>query len=130
MKNTLATIGKLKYKTELQAKNHIIIADEPIELGGQNLGFSPTELLESSIAACSVMTIRMYADRKEWDLEKVEINVGFKRNITTQQVTFKKKIKLFGNLTAEQRERLLEIGTKCPIEKIITGNVVIESQLL
>lgn len=130
MKTSFATIRKQKYKTEIQAGNHILMADEPEVLGGGNLGFTPTELLESSLAACMVMTIRMYADRKGWDLEKVEIKVGFKRNIATGKVTFKKEIQLFGNLQSEERERLLEMGSKCPIEKMITGNILVESQLI
>lgn len=129
MKTTTATIGRQKYKTEIQARNHIVMADEPLEVGGQDLGFTPTELLESSLAACSTMTIRMYADKKGWDLDKVEIKIGFKRNITTHQITFNKEIQLFGNLDNEQRQKLLEIGSKCPIEKMITGNVVVESIL-
>jgi len=130
MKTTIATIGRQKYKTEIQAGNHIVMADEPIGVGGQDLGFTPTELLEASLAACSSMTIRMYADRKGWDLEKVEINVGFKRNMTTRQITFKKEIRLFGTLDKEQREKLLEMGSKCPIEKMITANVVVASNLI
>ena len=130
MTTILATIERQKYKTEIQARNHIVMADEPTEVGGQDLGFTPTELLESSLAACSAMTIRMYADRKGWDLERVEINVGFKRDISTQQITFKKEIKFFGNLDNEQRGRLLEMGSKCPIEKMITGSVLVESQLV
>jgi len=130
MKITTATIGKQKFKTELQSRNHIVMADEPLEVGGQDLGFTPTELLESSLAACSTMTIRMYADRKGWDLEKVIIQVGFKRNITTSEVTFKKEIQLFGNLDNEKREKLLEMGSKCPIEKMITGNVRVQSKLI
>jgi len=129
MKTSFATIGKQKYKTEIQAGNHIVIADEPKELGGGNLGFTPTELLESSLAACTAMTIRMYADRKGWDLEKVGVKVGFKRNISTGEVTFTKEIQLFGNLQAEERERLLEMGSKCPIEKMITGKITVASQL-
>lgn len=130
MNTTHATIGKQKYKTELQVNNHIIIADEPVEVGGKDLGFTPSELLQSSLASCSAMTIRMYADRKGWDLEKVEIEVGFKRNISTGEVTFKKEIKLFGNLTDDQQEKLLEMGSKCPIEKMIKGTILVESKLL
>jgi len=129
MKTSFATIGKQKYKTEIQAGNHIVIADEPEELGGGNLGFTPTELLESSLAACTAMTIRMYADRKGWDLEKVGVKVGFKRNMATGEVTFTKEIQLFGNLQAEERERLLEMGSKCPIEKMITGTIKVTSNL-
>ncbi|TDY12527.1 OsmC family protein [Meridianimaribacter flavus] len=129
MKTVSAAIGTQLYKTEIQAKNHIITADEPESVGGQNLGLTPTELLESSLAACSAMTIRMYANRKEWDLQQVIVNVGFKRNITTQTVTFKKEIELIGNLDDEQRQKLLQMGSKCPIEKMITGEVVVESAL-
>ncbi|WP_165396061.1 OsmC family protein [Flavobacterium sp. J27] len=129
MKTTIATIGKQKYKTEIQAKNHIIISDEPEELGGGNFGFTPTELLESSLAACTSMTIRMYADKKEWNLDKVEVKINFKRNISTQQVTFKKEITLFGNLNEEQKQKLLEMGSKCPIERMITGEIEVESYL-
>lgn len=129
MKTVSAAIGIQLYKTEIQAKNHIITADEPESVGGQNLGLTPTELLESSLAACSAMTIRMYANRKEWDLQQVIVNVGFKRNITTQTVTFKKEIELIGNLDDEQRQKLLQMGSKCPIEKMITGEVVVESAL-
>ncbi|MDR6968095.1 putative redox protein [Flavobacterium arsenatis] len=130
MKTTTATIGKQKYKTEIQSKNHIIMADEPIEVGGEDLGFTPIALLEASLAACSTMTVRMYADRKGWELDKVEIKVGFKRNITTHQIIFKKEIQFFGNLDNEQREKLLEMGSKCPIEKMITGDVSVVSILI
>ncbi len=130
MKTVTASINKQKYKTELQAKNHIIMADEPVAVGGQDLGFTPTELLESSLAACTAMTLRMYADKKGWDLQEANIKVGFKRNITTQQVTFKKHIMLKGNLSSEQREHLLEIGKKCPIEKMITGQILVDSELI
>lgn len=130
MKTTTAKIGRQKYKTEIQAGNHIVMADEPIEVGGQNLGFTPTELLESSLAACTAMTIRMYADRKGWDLDGADIKIGFKRNIATHQITFTKEIQLYGKLDNEQLEKLLAIGSKCPIEKMITGNVVVESKLI
>lgn len=129
-KTVKASIGQQKYKTEIQVKNHIIIADEPSEVGGQDLGFTPSELLEASLATCTAMTIRMYADRKGWDLQEAKVNVSFKRNIKTHTVTFNKKIDLIGNLDNEQLQRLKEIGSKCPIEKIIKGDVVVESKLI
>lgn len=130
METTIATIGKQKYKTELQSRNHIVIADEPIDVGGQDMGFTPSELLQSSLAACSAMTIRMYADRKKWNLEKVIVNVGFKRHISTGEVTFKKEIELSGDLTNEEKQKLLDMGSKCPIEKMIKGNIIVDSQLV
>jgi len=68
MKISFATIGKQKYKTEIQSGTHIIMADEPVGIGGGGLGFSPTELLESALAACTAMTLGMNADKKGWDL--------------------------------------------------------------
>lgn len=124
-----ASIGLQKFKTEIQAKNHIIVADEPTEVGGQNLGFTPTELLESSLAACSAMTIRMYADRKEWDVQHININVGFKRNIQTHKVIFTKEVEITGNLNEDQRLRLLEMGSNCPIEKMLKGEITVTSSL-
>lgn len=129
MKTVSATIGTQLYKTEVQAKNHIIIADEPESVGGQNLGVTPTELLESALASCTAMTIRMYANKKAWDLKEVIVNVGFKRNMSTQTVTFNKVIELVGNLNTEQRQRLLEMGANCPIEKMLKGAMKIESSL-
>lgn len=130
MKKVMASISGQKYKTEVRAKNHIIIADEPVEVDGQDLGFTPTELLEASLATCSAMTFRMYADRKGWDLKEAKVTVSFKRNIKTRVITFKKEVELIGDLSTEQRQRLHEIGTKCPIEKIIKGEIVVESLLL
>lgn len=129
MKTVSATIGTQLYKTEVQAKNHIIIADEPESVGGQNLGVTPTELLESALASCTAMTIRMYANKKAWDLKEVIVNVGYKRNMSTQTVTFNKVIELVGNLNTEQRQRLLEMGANCPIEKMLKGAMKIESSL-
>jgi|SRR5690606_19780817 len=130
MKTTTARIGKQKFKSEIQARNHIIMADEPLAVGGKDLGFTPTELLEASLASCSTMTIRMYADRKGWDLEEVIVQVRYKRNITSGRITFNKDIQLVGNLDDTQRLRLLEMGSKCPIEKMITAEVIVESNLI
>lgn len=129
MKTVSATIGTQLYKTEVQAKNHIIIADEPESVGGQNLGFTPTELLESALASCTAMTIRMYANKKAWDVKEVIVNVGYKLNMSTQTVTLKKEIELIGDLDAEQRQRLLQMGANCPIEKMLKGDMKVESNL-
>ncbi|NGX84728.1 OsmC family protein [Aequorivita sp. KMM 9714] len=130
MKNVKAIIREQKYKTEVQAKNHMLIADEPVELGGENLGFTPSELLESSLATCTAMTIRMFADKKGWDLKEAKVSVSLRRNLNTQAITFRKEIELVGDLDAEQRTQLHDIGTKCPIEKIIKGEVLVKSKLV
>ncbi len=76
MTNVSATIGKELYKIEIKSPSgNMVIADEPIDKGGKNLGFSPKELLVSALAACTSATVRMYADRKGWDLEKLNIQI-------------------------------------------------------
>jgi putative redox protein len=71
-----SSIKKENYKIEIKSPSgNLVIADEPIEMGGKDLGFSPKELLASALAACTSATVKMYADRKEWDLQEVKIDV-------------------------------------------------------
>jgi putative redox protein len=117
-------------KTTIRIRDHVLTADEPILDGGTDLGASPTELLIAALASCAAITAKMYAQRKGWALESVEIDVTMERfkaadypsytgeadrvNEFRQRMTFK------GDLTDEQRQRLLEIAGKCPVHKILT----------
>ena len=65
-----------RYKTVITDNSNQIIADEPVEVGGTNQGLSPSQLLASSLASCSAITVRMYADRKKWDLNEIIVNVS------------------------------------------------------
>lgn len=126
------TIGRNRYKTEITVNEHVITADEPKEQGGQNLGPSPTDLLLSSLGTCKAMTARMYADRKEWALEKVEV----KLRLETQKGENKDTTMIFseisfeGDLDDEQKQRLYTITDRCPVHKILTQPIEIESKLL
>jgi putative redox protein len=117
------------YATHLYSTTNEIIADEPMTSGGKDKGFSPTELLAASLTACTSITLRMYADRKEWDLEKVEVNVNIEKNATENSTNIYREIKLFGNLTEEQKKRLLEIANQCPIHKTLTNPINIKTSL-
>ena len=75
-----ASINKNHYKTTLTNGRNELIADEPTGVGGTDLGFSPSELLCSALAACTCATLRMYADRKGWALEDVQVSIDFERN--------------------------------------------------
>ncbi|GGF70802.1 OsmC family protein [Wenyingzhuangia marina] len=129
MNTVSASIGTQLYKTEIKTNNHLIIADEPEKVGGQDLGFTPTELLNSSLAACSAITIRMYAERKGWDVQHININVKHKINTSSETITFEKEIEVIGNLDAAQKKRLVEIGEKCPVEKMLKGDIKVVSSL-
>lgn len=124
-----ASIGLKKYKTLISSDTNQIIADEPLDLGGEDLGFSPTELLAASLGACTCATLRMYADRKQWPLEDVEVKVNFERDATINQSTIHRKIQLFGNLTKEQKQRLLTIANSCYVHRTLSNPIHILSEL-
>jgi putative redox protein len=119
MVNIKAVIGTQTYKTTITTANHTIIADEPVAAGGEDLGFSPDELLSASLGACTAATLRMYANRKGWsELTGVEVNVTFNRLAGSS--TMERTILLQGNITQEQKERLLYIANRCPIHQTLT----------
>jgi len=126
------TIGKEKYKTEVSNGRQILIADEPESLGGADLGLGPKELLLSSLGSCTAMTLRMYADRKDWDLREVMITVKMEVVPSSHQQTtyIKSHLQFVGNLDDAQRQRLLQIAELCPVHKILSNPIVLESNIL
>lgn len=124
-----ASIDTELYKIEIKSPTgNIVIADEPLEKGGLDKGLSPKELLASSLGACTCATLRMYANRKDWDLEKVDAEIELVEE--PEQTRFIRKIRLTGNLTGEQRTRLLAVANACPIHKILTHTTVINTELV
>lgn len=129
MTSITANIEKELYKIEIKTPTgNILYADEPLEKGGQDKGFSPRELLASSLAACTCATVRMYADRKTWELDKVNINIELTEE--NGQTKFTRKLELTGKLDESQRARLLTVANACPIHKILTGTIAIETILI
>ena len=106
----------------------MIIADEPVDKGGQDKGFSPKELLASALGACTCATLRMYANHKAWDLESIDATVELIDE--PGQTKFIRKIQLTGDLNEEQRARLLAVANACPVHKILTHTIAIETVLL
>jgi putative redox protein len=130
MRQTTSVIGKDKYITHIHSFNgNDVIADEPLEAGGQNKGFAPGELLASALGACSCITMRMYADRKEWPLESITITVSYERNMETRTSHFKKEVTIEGALDEEQIKRLVQIGEKCPVHFTLSNPITIETVL-
>ncbi len=123
-----ATIGKDRYRTEITTGGKTVIADEPEELGGTNLGPAPGEFLMIALASCTAITLRMYADRKKWPMEKVAVEVNFEK--VDSKTIFSREISLTGQLDEEQRNRLLQIANACPVHKTLTNPIEIETKLI
>lgn len=124
-----ATLGEKLYRTQIQTDDHHFIADEPMDLGGGDLGPNPGEFISAALASCSTITMKMYANRKGWNLQEAIVEVDFERDIKTNTTTFTKKIELKGNLDEEQRKRLFEIASRCPIHRILENPSEIKSEL-
>lgn len=127
-----AVNGATPYIVTLEdPEGHHWLADEPLHAGGGNQGPSPTELLLSSLGACTAITVRMYATRQGWALTGVEVGLVFSPEGAPAAGgnDIRRRITLSGELTREQRERLLEVAEKCPIHRILTGKIRIETSL-
>lgn len=119
------------YRVAIESPSgNVVIADEPIDLGGQDLGFSPNELLISALAACTSATLRMYADRKGWDLQEVKLEIDLERDEPFTKTVINRKVQLLGNLDEKQRERLIAIAKACPVHKILTNPIEINTETL
>lgn len=123
----ITELDRSKYRTKVYAGGHFIYADEPESLGGTDEGMTPGALLLASLGSCTAITIRMYADRKNIDLESVKIHLEIcKEEEMNKETRINKKIELEGNLTDEQRQRLLEIANKCPIYRILANPIKVQ----
>lgn len=128
MASVKSHIGKDLYKVKIESPGgNVVIADEPVSSGGQNTGFSPFELLGAALAACTSATLRMYADRKAWDLQEVNLEIEVKQNDTRTQTDISRKIELTGNLTEEQRARLIAVAEACPVHKLLINPIEIST---
>ncbi|MCH8535422.1 MAG: bifunctional alpha/beta hydrolase/OsmC family protein [Flavobacteriaceae bacterium] len=116
-----------QFTTQIKINNHLLIADEPKEVGGDDLGPSPVDLVDAGLASCTLMTLKMYAKRKDWQLGNVEIKMtktseGSGKN---KQHQIKRELK-FGNkeLNEEQLDKLVQIADKCPVHRMLTEQKV------
>jgi putative redox protein len=117
------------YTCDINAGKHQMVADEPVPLGGDDLGAAPYQYLKAALGTCTAMTIRMYSERKKWPVENVIVTLRHSRDANKQSV-FERDIQLVGELTEKQRETLLDIADRCPVHKTLSNGVTILSKLI
>ena len=130
MTTITARIERSSYETHLSTDSQVIVVDEPTEAGGQDRGMPPGELLAGSLAACTVITLRMYADRKEWPLDSVVAHVDYTYDPAAKRSLFTMQLILNGDLSNEQRARLLEMADRCPIHRTLQNPIDFETTLI
>ena len=130
VKTAEVQLGDENYKTTIQVNGHEVIADEPIDSGGGDAGPSSTHLLLSSLGACTAVTMRMYAERKEWNLGDISINMRIEQETKngTMVSEISSEITFSEELDSDQRERILIIADKCPIHKTLMGEINIKTK--
>ncbi|MDF1568305.1 MAG: bifunctional alpha/beta hydrolase/OsmC family protein [Spirochaetaceae bacterium] len=139
-RHVAARIGLDAYTVEIRAGRHSLTADEPLSVGGRNLGPGPYEYLLAGLGACTVITLRMYTDRKEWPMESVTVHMNHEKihaedcegcDTDTKRMLdrIERIIVIKGDLDDVQRGRLLEIADRCPVHRTLTSQVVIETSL-
>lgn len=123
----------------IQTRGHTLVADEPLDVGGGDTGLTPYELLLAALGSCTAMTLRLYARRREWPLEAVEVRLAHERvhaadcaecdnpdgSPFLDRIT--KRVQLSGPLSEEQRTRLLEISERCPVQRTLQSTITIQT---
>ena len=127
MRKVESQFGEGPLQQKLSAGDLHFLSDAEVSKGGSGTGPSPHEYLGAALAACTSMTLKMYASRKAMSLENAIVIVDIERVDDVEKFT--RDIQLIGNLSAEEKERLIEIANKCPIHKTLAGQIQIKTQL-
>lgn len=127
----ITEIGTETYRTTISSGTHILYADEPLELGGTDSAPDPKILLLSSLGACTAITLRMYANRKEMPLTHIRVELKLHpANNEDHSSTIDREITLNGDLSDVQKQMLLQIANKCPVHKILQNPIHINTSIL
>ena len=130
--------GQVNFVQNISVGQHLFQADEPVNAGGLDAGPDPYELLLSSLGACVSITLRMYAERKLWPLESVQVRLTYARVHAEDCAACDREVRLIdaidvevsvvGDLSGDQRKRLMEIAGKCPVHRTLTSSIQIRTR--
>lgn len=139
-REVIVKAGPKGLNQQIEASGHRLLADEPLDAGGSDTGANPYDLLLAALGACSSMTLRIFADRRGWDLRGIEIKLWHEKihakdcqdcESPNSKIDFiHREIKLIGNLNEEHRQRLLEISDRCPVARTLQSEIRIETRLV
>lgn len=128
--NITGSIATQKYLCTIEWRNGIILMDEPTNVGGNNLGPDPYSTLLASLAGCTLSTLRMYIDRKGWEIPEIKISLNLaQKNNPDLETVITREISFSTNVDTETKNRLLIIAEKCPISKILTNKITIPTTI-
>ena len=127
MAHAKASIGTTNYRTTIVTGHHSLKADEGSTLGGRDAGPAPYDLLTSALAACTAITLRMYAERKQWPVTAVHVDVHFVRKGDDQHLD--RVLTIDGTADEEQRKRMADIAERTPVTLTLKGGLAIRTSL-
>jgi putative redox protein len=117
------------FRHAVQVRDHHLTVDEPLDAGGQDTGPDPQELLAVSLASCTAITMEMYAERKGWDIGHVEVDVQYTAAERGCPTKFELVMRLADDVPEEQVERLRVIAAKCPVHRVLDGEVMFQERV-
>ena len=118
-----------KFTHDLKVRKHRMTADEPEDMGGEDMGPSPQELLAASLASCTAITIEMYAKRKGWNVDGLEVACDYTPAERGAVTRFELVMRMPAHLSDDQVERLQIIAAKCPVHRTLEGEVAFEERV-
>src|ERR671917_902649 len=114
---------------DVEVRDHHLVADEPVDAGGEDMGPSPQELLAASLASCTAITMEMYAKRKGWNVDGMEVDCDYTPAERGSATSFKLVMRMPAHLSEEQVERLRVIAAKCPVHRTLEGEVAFDERV-
>ena len=128
--------GQFRYVQNISVGRHKLRADEPVDAGGQDAGPGPYEMLLAGLGACTNITVQMYAERKQWPLKEIRVDLSYAKvrddSVAKPEVMLvdeiEMEIEFVGDLTDEQRERLMQIANKCPLHRTLRSAIKIRTR--